>query len=252
MASRAVRAALARVRAYVEDDSHGYEMGSRDWDYGTDCSGLVLLYVAFLLGIDPDALAARFPDWSTRTMRAHLVELGFKMVAFSTSAMDEGRILIKEIAGKVGHTVIYLGDWRIFGAEGNWDKQPGDGDGTEICERKYYSYGYNWIAIPPEDLEEEVTDADIEKIAEKVAEKVIMGTPIDGNNVYNRLLGIDNLTQANYKELHRTDDVSGRGTKASLYERVCWLGAGQKNIIGKLDDIKAGVDAIGVLTSKGE
>lgn len=251
MASKRIRAALSKVRAYVEDDSHGYEMGSRDWDYGTDCSGLVLLYVAFLLGIDPDALAARFPDWSTRTMRAHLIELGFKLVAFSTSAMDEGRILIKEIAGKVGHTVIYLGDWRIFGAEGNWDKQPGDGDGTEICERKYYSYGYNWIAIPPEDLEEEVTDADIEKIATLAAEKVV-NYDLNGTKLRDRIIGIDNAANGANNKLADTSDPTGRGKEMTTHDHVKWIGASQQDIIDKLDDIRAGVDAIGVLASKDE
>ncbi len=251
MASRAVRAALARVRAYVEDDRHGYEMGGRDWDLGTDCSGLVLLYVAFLLGIDPDALAARFPDWSTRTMRAHLQELGFKLVAFSTSAMEEGRILIKELPGKVGHTVIYLGDWMIFGAEGNWDGVAGDSSGTEVCERRYYSYGYNWIAIPPEEVEEEVTQDDIEKIAALAAEKVV-NYEINGVKLRDRLIGIDNAANGANNEVHRKDDPTGRGKEMTTHDHVKWIGASQQDIIGKLDDIKAGVDAIGVLASRGE
>lgn len=251
MASRAVRAALARVRAYVEDDSHGYEMGSRDWDYGTDCSGLVLLYVAFLLGIDPDALAARYPDWSTRTMRAHLIELGFKLVKFSTSAMDEGRILIKELPGKVGHTVIYLGDWMILGAEGNWDGVAGDGDGSEICERRYYSYGYNWIAIPPKETEEEVTQDDIEKIATLAAEKVV-NYEINGVKLRDRIIGIDNAANGANNKLADTSDPTGRGKEMTTHDHVKWIGASQQDIIGKLDDIKAGVDAVGVLASKSE
>lgn len=243
MASKRIRAALAKVRAYVEDDSHGYEMGSRDWDYGTDCSGLVLLYVAYLLGIDPDALAARYPDWSTRTMRGHLVELGFKVVGFSTSAMDEGRILIKEVAGKVGHTVIYLGDWRIFGAEGNWDGVAGDGDGTEICERKYYSYGYNWIAVPPDTEEEEVTDADIEKIATLAAEKVV-NYELNGVKLRDRLIGIDNAANGANNKLADTSDPTGRGKEMTTHDHVKWIGASQQDVLAEIRAAREDIAAL--------
>ena len=243
MASRAVRAALARVRAYVEDDRHGYEMGSRDWDLGTDCSGLVLLYVAFLLGIDPDALAARFPDWSTRTMRAHLQELGFKLVKFSTAAMDEGRILIKELPGKVGHTVIYLGDWMIFGAEGNWDGVAGDGDGTEICERRYYSFGYNWIAIPPDMEEEEVTEQDIEKIATLAAEKVV-NYEINGVKLRDRLIGIDNAANGANNKLADTSDPTGRGKEMTTHDHVKWIGASQQDVLAEIRAAREDIAAL--------
>ena len=109
---------------------------------------------------------------------------------------------------------------RIIGAEGNWDGRHGDGSGSEIVERGYYANEYNYILRYKGD---EVTDADIEKIAERVADKVIMGTPIDGNNLYNRLLGIDNLTQGNYEELHRTDDPTGRGVDMKTHDHVKWV-----------------------------
>lgn len=237
----AIDSALGTVDAYVRDDSHGYELGSRYWDYGTDCSGLVMIYVAALLGISPSELAARYPDWSTRTMRKYMQELGFDVLPFSRSAMRRGDVLLKEIAAQIGHTVIYKGFWRIFGAEKDWDGQDGDGSGAEVCERSYYDNDYNYILRFKED--DIVTDQDIEQIAEKVAEKVIMGTPIDGNNLYNRLLGIDNLTQANYKELHRTDDPSGRGVKMPLFEHFKWVAAAVQECLSYLKAIAAKVGA---------
>ena len=247
--NKVIRNALNRIRQYVEDNSHGYEMGSRDWDYGTDCSGLILLYVAFLLGIDPDVLAARYPDWSTRTMRKYLKELGFKVVGFSTDAMQEGRILLKEITGKVGHTVIYLGDWRIFGAEGNWDGEPGDGDGKEICERAYYSFGYNYIIIPPENLEEEeVTEQDIEKIATLAAEKVV-NYDLNGTKLRDRIIGIDNAANGANNKLADTSDPTGRGVEMTDHDHIKWIGKSQQDLLDAVHEVQIRVDAIGVMRS---
>ena len=247
--NKVIRNALNRIRQYVEDNSHGYEMGSRDWDYGTDCSGLILLYVAFLLGIDPDVLAARYPDWSTRTMRKYLKELGFKVVGFSTDAMREGRILLKEITGKVGHTVIYLGDWRIFGAEGNWDGEPGDGDGKEICERAYYSFGYNYIIIPPENLEEEeVTEQDIEKIATLAAEKVV-NYDLNGTKLRDRIIGIDNAANGANNKLADTSDPTGRGVEMTDHDHIKWIGKSQQDLLDAVHEVQIRVDAIGVMRS---
>ena len=38
-------------------------------------------------------------------------------------------------------------------------------------------------------------------------------------------------------QLTRTDDVSGRGTEANLYERMCWMGARTAEISDKLDEL---------------
>ena len=241
--SRGIEAGIADVEKYAADNSKGYELAGRDYDIGTDCSGLARRYAAKVEGVPLN----QYPDFSTRSMRKTLQKRGWKVIKFSVSAMKRGDLLLKEIPGGTGHVVVYIGDMRIIGAEGNWDGKRGDGDGTEICERNYYTYGYNYILRWDD---EAVTDEDIEKIADRVAAKIITGTPIDGNNLYNRVLGIDNLTQANYKELHRTDDPTGRGKEMTTHEHVKWIGASQQDIIEKLDDIKAGVDSIGVLVSK--
>lgn len=213
--------AVGRLRSYAANNRHGYELGSRDFDLGTDCSGLILYLCALLLDMDPEELAARYPDWSTRTMRRYMVELGiFEELPFSKSDMQLYDVLLKEIPGKLGHTVVVSGTNRIIGAEGNWDGRHGDSSGGEIVERSYYANEYNYILRYKGD---EVTDADIEKIADRVADKVIMGTPIDGNNLYNRVLGIDNLTQGNYEELHRTDDPTGRGAEMKTHDHVKWI-----------------------------
>lgn len=38
-------------------------------------------------------------------------------------------------------------------------------------------------------------------------------------------------------QLTRTDDVSGRGTVANLYERMCWMGVRTAEISDKLDEL---------------
>lgn len=234
--------AVGRLRSYAANNGHGYELGSRDFDLGTDCSGLILYLCALLLDMDPEELAARYPDWSTRTMRKHMVDMGiFEEIPFSKSDMQLYDVLLKEIPGKLGHTVVVSGPNRIIGAEGNWDNKHGDSSGKEIVERSYYANEYNYILRYKEDA---VTDKDIEKIAEKVADKVIMGTPIDGNNVYNRLLGVDNLTQANYKELHRTDDPTGRGVEMTTHEHVKWLGKILQEMDAKISALAADIASL--------
>lgn len=162
-----VEAALSKCLAYAADDSHGYELGwhsASAMGGGTDCSGLVRYYAALLAGVATDS----FPDFSTRTERRVLTGRGWQAIAFSLAKARLGDVLLTE---PNGHTVIYLGGSRILGAEGNWDGRRGDGSGREVCERSYYDYSYNWILRPPTGAageEDEVTDADIEKIAERV------------------------------------------------------------------------------------
>lgn len=164
-----VEAALADCLAYARNDAHGYELGyhsSSAMGTGTDCSGLVRLYAAKLAGVGVNS----FPDFSTRTERRVLTGRGWQAIAFSLAKARRGDVLLTE---PNGHTVIYLGGSRILGAEGDWDGVRGDSGGREVCERSYYDYSYNWILRPPAGAageEDEVTDADIEKIARKVWE----------------------------------------------------------------------------------
>lgn len=140
-----VEQALADVFAYAADDSHGYELGyhsSSAMRTGTDCSGLVRYYTALLAGVAIDS----FPDFSTRTERKVLTGHGWQAIAFSLAKARRGDVLLTE---PNGHTVIYLGNSRILGAEGDWDGRRGDGSGREVCERSYYDYSYNWILRPP-------------------------------------------------------------------------------------------------------
>ena len=143
--SARVERGIAQVEAYAADQSHGYEFGSHhNYDIGTDCSGLARMYAAAVEGIGLEG----YPDFSTRTMRSVLVGRGWQALPYSRAALVRGDLVLKEIAG-VGHVVVYVGGGRIVGAEGNWDKRPGDSSGREVCEKALYEFGWNWILRPP-------------------------------------------------------------------------------------------------------
>lgn len=241
--------AVTDLRSYAADNRHGYELASRDYDLGTDCSGLILRLVAKLKGVDPEELAAEYPDWSTRTMRKHMVDMGlFDDLPFDEDAMRFGDVLLKEIPGRLGHTVVVSGARRIIGAEGNWDGRHGDGNGGEIVERSYYANEYNHILRFKGD---EVTEKDMQRIADLAAEAV-WNKVLNDVKARDRLIGIDNAANGANNKLADTSDPTGRGKEMTTHDHVKWIGASQQDIIGKLDDIKAGVDAIGVLASKSE
>ena len=48
-----------------------------------------------------------------------------------------------------------------------------------------------------------------------------------------------------YEQVTRTDDVSGRGTVATMYDRVCCLGKDTKQIIANTESIGEAVDDLG-------
>lgn len=170
--------ALAKARAYAANDNHGYELGYHSaaaMKVGTDCSGLVRYYVACMEGRSVDQL----PDFSTRSEKRVLSARGWQLLPFSLGALRRGDVLL---SNSRGHTVIWLGNGRILGAEGNWDGRRGDGSGREVCERDYYTYGYETIlrapakyrtnAAPAKKKEEDVTDNDIKKIIDGVCKRL--------------------------------------------------------------------------------
>lgn len=93
----------------------------------------------------------------------------------------------------------------------------------------------NWYEDSWFESEEEMIDYD--KIAETV-----WNFPQNGTLMRDRVQGTDEAANACREQLCRKDDVSQRGTEASLYERVCWLGARTAEILEALEGIKAQLD----------
>ena len=134
-----IEEAVNYCKNYAADNSHGYELGSRDYSFGTDCSGLVRLYSAKIEGVQPN----NYPDMSTRSMRSVMTSRGWKSFSFTgTGNLQYGDVLLTNTKG---HTVIWLGGNTILGAEGDWDGRDGDSSGSEICVRSYYSYSWQYV-----------------------------------------------------------------------------------------------------------
>ena len=152
-----IEAGVATALAYAADDSHGYELRSRDYDFGTDCAGLGRLYAAAVEGVAVTSL----PDMHSWDIADVLAKRGWQKLAFSESKKRRGDILVRvDPTGGTGHVVVYLGDGRIVGAEGDWDGRRGDSSGREVTERSYYSYGYKYIVRPPEGAKVSIKEVD--------------------------------------------------------------------------------------------
>ena len=140
-----IEAGIAEVSRYARNNSYGYELQCRDYSIGTDCAGLVRMYCAAVEGV----ALSRYPNFHTWDELSVLGSRGWTAIRFSASKMRRGDVLLRAKGDSTGHTVVYVGGWRIIGAEGNWDGRRGDGSGTEICERSYYDIDYDWILRPP-------------------------------------------------------------------------------------------------------
>ena len=144
-----IEAGISAILAYAADNAHGYELRERDYDIGTDCAGLGRYYAAAVEGVNVGSM----PDMHSWDIASKLQARGWQVLSFSEQAKRRGDILVRvDPKGGTGHVVVYLGDNRICGAEGDWDGRAGDGSGTEICERGYYSYGYSKIVRWPGEM----------------------------------------------------------------------------------------------------
>jgi len=150
MASR-MEEAIQKVLAYAADDSHGYELHSRDYDVGTDCAGLMRYYAAAVEGVD----VGSYPEFGTWSERETLAARGWEARSFDYGSAQRGDVFLRALGDSTGHTVLYLGGGQIVGAEANKDGVHGDSSGREITQKAYYAYSYNWLLRPPAEFREE-------------------------------------------------------------------------------------------------
>lgn len=200
-----IESAVNKVIAYANDNSHGYKLGlghgsNPSYASGCDCSGLVRLYAAYLKDVKPSEI----PDFSTATQKAVLAENGFTVRTFSKNSLVRGDVLLST---SKGHTVIWLGNNLIVGAEGDWDGCTGDGSGNEICVKSYYAYDYNYVLRPKKE-EDDMTDAQVKQLISAAT------------------------------EILRKDDAASDGRKNSIYKRIAWI----DKRVRCLDDFESRMD----------
>lgn len=128
----------------ANDNSHGYDQGSRWGNPDYDCSSLVIS--AFeQAGIKLKSAGATY----TGNMYGSATSIGFSDVTSSTdlssgSGMKRGDILLNQ----ANHTAMYIGDGQIVQASCNENGditggQSGDQTGSEIAVRSYYNYPWD-------------------------------------------------------------------------------------------------------------
>ena len=142
-AGEGVEDAIRWALAIADDDTHGYDQGSR-WGPDYDCSSFV--YEAFRVGGGFDLPVH---TGYTGTMIADFTAAGFQWlpgIGNSASQLQRGDILLNTGS----HTEIYLGNQMNVGAHINelgltHGGQSGDQTGREISQSGYRSYPWNGV-----------------------------------------------------------------------------------------------------------
>lgn len=211
-----------------------YTFGGDRYDFwsGTDCSGLVCSAVYKTHGIDPydlgDWTGAQWSDteytdqiwWGTDAdlpwddmQRGDLIFTSNCSEDFST--------------GNGSHIGFYTGDpsnpfYSHFATPGpRWTAVNG------VYGNECY-FGVKRLKCEQDNNQEKEDDMSAEDV---------WNFDQNGTLMRDRVQGTDQAANSANEQLTRRDDVSGRGTDANLYERVCYLGARTAEIEDKLDQI---------------
>lgn len=109
------------------------------------------------------------------------------------------------------------------------------GSGGDPAWRALHAY----ITTPEED---EVTDADIERIAQLAADKVV-NYNLGGSTLRDRIIETDFAASVAAKEVTRIDDCTGRGNEMTTHDHIKWIAATMQSINGKLAEVIEALDA---------
>lgn len=141
------------------------------------------------------------------------------------------------------HTAMCLGDGKL----GEFSRSElhsthgtkGDQDGWESHITSFYTYSKGWDGVleyvGPE-LEDTVTDADIERIAQLAADKVV-NYDIGGSTLRDLIAETEFAANVAAKEVTRTDDCTGRGNEMTTHDHIKWIAATMQSINGKLAEL---------------
>ena len=129
--------AVEWIIGVAEDNSHGYDQGSRWGNPDYDCSSLVISAYKH----------AGVPLTCTYTgnMRNDFLNHGFVPAVNVNKSTGAGLLPGDVLLQEQNHTAMYVGNGKIVHATGNemgkaTGGQPGDQTGREICIANYYNY----------------------------------------------------------------------------------------------------------------
>lgn len=231
--------AVCECERIAADDRYYYSQPDRMTTYGRDCSSLVGRALV-LAGFDYPA------DWSpsTREMKTYLERIGWVWHG-GIAGVHRGCIL-----WKTGHTAMATSTADLAEAlmseTHGIDGAAGDQTGFEIriAPISYTSWAGYW-----EYPEEEVTNEDMERIAQMAADKVV-NYELNGVLLRDRIIGTDNAANGANNKLADTSDPTGRDMNLTTHDHVKWLAKNQQDVINAIKALQDSVDALGVMLSK--
>lgn len=135
---------LEQAQRYVDDDSIGYSMSTRQHNPNMDCSSFVYYCLVDSGYCTTDQLGSS--PFSTTTMADPLLKAGFEKVDWDgkMESLQRGDILINTQA----HTEIYAGDGKNYGAHQDLDGVNGDSSGDEVSLSSYWNDSWDTILRP--------------------------------------------------------------------------------------------------------
>lgn len=228
--------------------SDGTKVGISGGD--RDCSSACIeCYAA--LGVDVGGATY------TGNMRSCMTGTGnFKWHPWGTYTARRGDIYLNE----THHTAMCLGGGKL----GEFSRSElhsthgtkGDQDGWESHVTSFYTYSKGWDGVleyvgPEPEPEDTVTDADIERIAQLAADKIV-NYDLNGTSLRDRIIETDFAADVAAKEVTRTDDCTGRGNEMTTHDHVKWLAATAQSINEKLSEVIELLDGFVPATTEDE
>lgn len=224
---------VERMRYWCDEANLGYDQYER-WNIAPggecDCSSLVI-WCLHEAGFDTGN-TPRYGFWPqtgatyTGNMSTVLCARGWKRVA-NDGHPKAGDILLND----AHHVAVYVGNGLISqasnGEHGATGNQSGDQTGRETVTRSYYNYPWNCYLRWTGQEDEELTDAEMDKLASKVAAKVWA-------EVLNDKTARKRLIEASDDATSRSDPT-GRGKKLTTHDHVKWIAAAVQAVNDKID-----------------